>query len=289
MSRSTFQNYYKYIIIPYQDRIRSIHSINPFIFTLPSTPFHNFLQFPRLETLILENIESRILENLLLQLNSLANLSTLSITPIDDVRNENVLYQRIFCLPVLHYCKVSIKNRLSTRLLPVSNAQYSSIKHLVIDHHCSIDYLNVLLSYLPQLTRLSCNHLTKLTIFQHSHRQPIVLNNLTHLSFKIENFNFRDLELFFTKLSHQLQVFHFSTDYDVTYLDANRWEQLILTKMSHLRIFDIQLISKDILNQLASYVSIEQFMTSFWFKRNWFFRYEYEPSFAAFYSIKPCR
>jgi len=288
MSKSTFQNYDQHIIIPYQDRINLIYLTNPFIYDLPSSPFHNLVNFPRLETLILKNIESKNLENLLQYLSSLPNLSSLTLIPIDHVQNRNTLYHQIFRLPVLRYCKVSLKERFSTMPLPIGNYQFSSIKHFVIDNDCHINRLNILLSYLPELCRLSCNNVTGPRI-QRNQLQRVALNNLTHLSFKVEDISFDHIELFFTNLRHQLQVFHFSTKYDITYLNANRWEQLILSNMPNLRIFDIQVVSKDNSYRVIPQVSINQFRTSFWLEREWFFRYEYEKSFAAFYSIKPYR
>jgi hypothetical protein len=289
MPKKAFQNYCKDIIIPNQHRIHSIHSTNPFLFDIPSTPFRYLFQFPQLRILILENFESEHLQYLLPQLNALFKLSSLMIKPIDNVHDKNILYEQIFRLPALHYCKVSFKQQYLIKSLPISNHLSSPIQHLVIDNYCCINYLNILLSYLPQLCRLSCNKLTGSTTFQHIQLQSIVLNNLIYLSFKIENLSFDDIESFFSKLTHQIQVFRLSADYDVTYLNADRWERFILTNLPSLRIFDLQLISKSHLNQNLPYISINQFLTSFWLKRKWFFRYEYEQSFAAFYSIQPYR
>ncbi len=283
-----FENYYKEIIIPYQHRINSINIKNPFIFDHLFSPFHNLLQYPRLETLILENIESKILENFLQHSSFLSNLSSLIIIPINPVQNKNILYYQIFRLPVLRYCKVSFKQHIFTLPLQISTYQYSPIKYLVINCNCHINDLNLLLSFLPQLCRLSCNNLSESSI-HHGYLQPVVVNNLTYLYLKMENIQFDEIELFFKNLSHQLQVFYLSTNYDITYINANRWEEFILSHMPNLRIFDIQLLSNNNSNQIASRTLINQFMTPFWFERQWFFRYEYEHAFTAFYSIKPYR
>lgn len=296
MSRQTFENHCKDIIIPNQHRIHSIYSTNPFLFHLPPTPpLHDFApspfrylsQFPRLRTLILENFESESLENLLSQLLALSHLSSLIIKPFGDVEDENLLYQQIFRLPSLRYCKVSFKQQRLIRSKPLFTTQCSGIQHLVIESHCCLNYLTVLLSHLPQLCRLSCPHLIESTL-EPADRQPIVFRHLIHLSFGISNIIFDDIETFFENLSHRLEVFQLSTDFDLTYTNADRWEQLILGHLPHLRIFDLQLISRTNSNQVIPYLTISQFMSSFWLERKWFFRYEYEHSFAAFYSIKPC-
>jgi hypothetical protein len=289
MSKSTFENCKKNLLTSYRHRIHLIYITNPFIYDLPSSPLHHLLQYLRLETLILENIEAKDLENLLEQLYSLPNLSSLVLIPIDYVTNKSDLYYQIFRLPFLQYCKVSFKERFPTILLPISTQQISPIKHFVIDNNCSINSLNILLSYLPELRRLSCNNLTGSRI-QQTDFQPIVLNHLRHLSLKIEDLSFDIIELFLTNLHHQLQVFHFSTNDYITYFNPQRWQQLILSSMPNLRIFHIQLLHYFDFNQLAFLgLSLNQFRTSFWFERKWFFRYEYENLFATFYSIKSSR
>jgi len=283
MSITAFQCYYKDIIISYQHRINSIHVTNPFIFNL-----HILSQFSQLKTLILENIHSEHLENLLYHLTSLPNLSSLILKPADSIQNQNSIYHQLFRLPMLKYCKALFKEPVSTESLHIANNQYSPITHFVIDSNCHMNSLNALLSYLPQLRRLSFNNLSELSN-QQINIQPLVLNKLTHLFFKIQNTSFDLIELFITNLSHQIQVFHFSTNYDITYLDANRWQGLILSHMVNLRIFNIELLPKYDYNQSVFHASINQFMSSFWFQRQWFFRYEYKNSLATFYSIKPYR
>jgi hypothetical protein len=278
MSRSTFQHYQN-IIISYQHRINSIYITNPFMFDLP------YSRFPRLETLILENIPSENLENILQQLTYLSHLSSLSIIHIDNVQNRTNLYHQIFRLPALKYCKISLTEHLRFTPLPISGNQSSSITHLIIDNDCSMDHLNNFLSYLPKLRRLTCNHLSGSTD-QQINIQPVVLKNLTHVSLKTENIDLDQIELFISKLCPQIQVFHFSTNYHIMYLNAHRWEQLISSHMPNLRIFNIELLPNYESNQTATHTSINHFKSPFWVERQWFFKYEYENSLAAFYSIQ---
>ena len=71
MSKSAFKRYNTDIIIPNTHRINSLRLSNPFIYDLVFSPIHKISKFTRLETLILNNIESNYLENLLHQLTSL--------------------------------------------------------------------------------------------------------------------------------------------------------------------------------------------------------------------------
>ncbi|CAF2153987.1 unnamed protein product [Rotaria magnacalcarata] len=57
---------------------------------------------------------------------------------------------------MLKYCKISFNNYLLTESpLNISIDEYSPIEHLIINNEFDIDKLAVLLSYIPQLRRLS--------------------------------------------------------------------------------------------------------------------------------------
>ncbi|CAF1231655.1 unnamed protein product [Rotaria sp. Silwood1] len=288
MSKSTFASYCKDIIIPYEDRIYSINLSNLFIYDLCSSPFHSLSQFLRLEILILQNIESNYLENLLPHLSSLLNLSSLIIMTIGYFHNVNKLYHTVFRLTALKYFKVSVNEHYVNEILSITKNHYSSLEHFVVDSHYQIDDLSILLSYVPKLRRLSFKKLSE-SYYLQMHMQPIILNSLTHLSLQTKHIIFDKIELFIRNLSHQLQVFRFSTEFDVTYLNAKRWQELIVFHMPYLRIFDIELQAKYYDNQNEFHISINQFMSPFWWERQWYFTYEYTDYLARFYSIEPYR
>ena len=82
---------------------------------------------------------------------------------------------------------------------------------------------------------------------------------------------------------HNLRSLCISTndDSDITYLDADRWQNLILSDMPNLSIFDIQYIYSVQSNKniTSSYETlINKFTSSFWIERQWFFdtQYPYE-------------
>lgn len=280
ISKSTYEKYYNHTVLSYQHRIHSIYLTNPFIFDQLS-----FSLFPRLQVLILENITVERLAKIFCES---PHLSLLSIKLADVLKNASTLYEQILRLPMLQYCKISGEKRFSALPLQIFDQQFSVIKQLVISYQCNMNDLMILSFSLPQLHRLSCTNLIGLWS-EYTHFQPIILNNLTHLSFKVENLSFDHLELFFTNLTHQLQVFNFSTDYQVDYFSARRWEDLISSKLPKLRLFNLQIKSKETTLTAVPYVSINQFTSSFWLKRQWYFRYEYQPTHAVFYSIHPYR
>jgi len=120
-------------------------------------PFLKISNFVLLERLIIDNIEAEYLQNLLHQLISLTALSSLSITSTDKVRNTSAVYCEIFRLPALKYCKLSLEEGHHDELLPVAINEYSSIEHLIIETYRYLPDLSSLLSYVPQLRRLSIN------------------------------------------------------------------------------------------------------------------------------------
>lgn len=295
ISKSVFQCYYTNIILPHQHQISSLRITNFLSFDLDISPHHILSTFIQLKTLILENIQSKYLDNILKDITSLFNLSTLVIIPIDDVENANHHLLQILHLPTLKYCKLSfVSNQKKLNLLPFATNQYSSIEQLVIKHEIHLDNLYRLLSYVPQLRRLSLYNLyeNRLSQFDHS----IVLKYLTHLFLDITDLDFNRFELLIKHSFCSLQVLHLLDKSNAQYLNAKRWEQLISSYISSLRIFDIHCSYRYVRNttaQLEHEHRLNQFTTSFWSQRQWFFTYEdyfkYGYHYITFYSTNPYR
>ena len=290
MSHKIFQNLSKDFLVINQHRIHSIYSTNPFLFDLSPSPFRYLFQFLQLHTLILENFESNHLSNLLSQLSVLPNLSSLIIKPFNSIQRKDHIYQQIFRLPVLKYCQVSFREQSTIRSLPICTNQFSKIERLILVDGCKMNELLIILTYLPQLHRLSCHDFQPSTYAQYN-RGMIVLNYLTHLALRTTDVTLADLEMFLTKLTHQIQVFRFSIDLasNPIYTNSNRWETIIRTHLPRLRIFDLQVLQTNIFNGHQPVFLINQFLTSFWLERKWFFRCEYDHQNALFYSIQPYR
>jgi hypothetical protein len=291
VSTSNFEDYYTNTIMINKDRIQLLQLSNPFSihFILPS--LYRISEFLRLKTLILRDMESHYIENLLQYSIDLPNLTSLTIIPINHIEDSNNLYHQLFRLPVLKYCKVLIKQQHHSMPLKIDLHQFSPITHLIISYRCNLYDLSILLSFVPHLRRLSCYNLLELSYTQ-IEIQSIILKNLTHLFIEAERLTFDQVELFISKLSHQLQVFHFSTVYDPTYLNADRWEQFILSYLPYIQIFNIKLFPNYDDDRISCHTSIDQFTSSFWSERRWFFTHEYyssKKSLASFYSIEPYR
>ena len=296
MSKSTFQRYHTDIIIPNTHRINSLRVSNIFMCDLTFSLIRETVNFPRLRTLIINNIEYAGFANLVQQLTLLHFLSSLAVTFVENVTRICAIYSQIFRLSALKYCKVTLEVRYYNELIPCTGNQCSAIEHLIMNHDIYDDGLDSILSYVPQLLRLSFRS-KHLPWKQKTKTYPTVLNQLTHVSVNLKDFDFVQVELMITHLSHSIQVLCLSTHNStyVEYMNANRWKQLILSTIPNLRIFDIQFdyvlgITND---ELTLEGQINQFSSSFWTERQWFFEHRYYRSRCGrcifFYSTNPYR
>ncbi|CAF4039038.1 unnamed protein product [Adineta steineri] len=285
LSKSIFKSAYENIILPYQHKIQVLYLSNPFIidFFLLSNPL--IQKFIHLQTFIIEDIESKYLENLLNDLLLLPNLSTLVIMCKHHyVSNRNNLYKQIFRLSTLKYCKLSlnpgkmfeyVSREGSDRISPNTETnRFSPITHLVIEDTIVLYELSALLSHVPRLRHLSINRLCTSRLDVQPNICPIVSQKLTHVYLHLGNVYFDVFELLIKNILHQVQVLHISTPADPKYLIANRWKSLILFYMPYLQIFDIDYhVYTSRVNGVIFRNLIDQFQSSFWIERQWFFAF----------------
>jgi hypothetical protein len=255
----------------------------------------------RLTTLIINNIEADYVELTVAHLSSLPVLSSLTIISIGSIRNQNNIYQKIFRLPALKYCKLFIRTVRRLEPLSIATNEFSPIEHLVINNQVSINQLDSLLSYVPQLRRLSLDNFNGY-ITSGIRSNAIQLNYLTDVSLKSHSISFNDFQPLVIDLFRQVQIlrieiytYYFSAT-DMGYLNADRWEQLISTHMMNLRIFDLQLqygSYNDNIDRQGYETEVKKFNSLFWMKHQWFFEYQYYKSRNSntmiFYSTNPYR
>ena len=296
LSKSDLKRYNEDIIETNMDRISTFRISDPFMYGFALSSLGKILEFGRIEILILNNIESECLEPLLKQLPSLPILSSLVIISSDHVPSKNSIYHQIFRLPALKYCKLSLLARTSTESLATSINEYSPIEHLIIKNSINPYELDDLLSYVPQLRRLSF-HLQHTIWRTRTQVCPLVLNQLTHVDLQLESIKFDVLEQIIRELFPMIEVLHLTIigRMDAAYINANKWEQLITSHIPHLRIFDIQceFAASNDMYPLGIKDQINQFTTSFWMTRQWFFSHHfYYNRFGRremFYSTNPYR
>jgi hypothetical protein len=295
ISKSTFNRYNEDIIETNMHRINLLRLSGVFMYDFALSIISKLSMFDRIETLILDNIESKYLENLFNQLLFLPLLSSLVINSVDIIKDKSTIYRQIVRLPALKYCKLSLEGSTDDTVLSVSTNEYSSIEHLIITNYIRFEQLHNLLSYIPKLRRLSVYSLS-----ERWHKTEIsarLLNHLTHLSVNVRNVEFDRFEKMAMNVFRTIRVLNFTQDCnsDSPYFDANKWQQLITSHLQNLHVFDIQ-CNVSISNtddQSRIDTLINQFTTSFWIERQWFFSHQFYHSRRSnhvfLYSTNPYR
>jgi hypothetical protein len=291
-SYSTLEQRCRHVIIPNKHRIISLHLNDDSIVN----DFFDFCNidssFNHLESVVLSGISDYKTPVILFYLNGLPRLSSLTIhLDEDDYYNLSDIYRLIFRLPYLKYSKLSISDEGDSNIfIPMSiNEKPSTIERLVLNFGCTLDELTSLLLHTPYLQHLTCEQLTGMGEVNRK-EERLTLPYLTHISIANCIIAFDEFEVFIKKICSQLQMLRLTTFWNSGYLDAYRWKQLIKYHMPHLYEFhfdDHMFIDYDD-DASPNFESINQFTSSFWIERQWFF--ELENDFDEFvYSIHPYR
>jgi len=291
MSKTSFERYHKNVIIPNKHRINYLRLSNPFTVDIVFSPPRMISKFIRLKTLILDNIKAKYLENILSHLKSLSELQSLTINLFDHIENSSLFYRQIFRLSRLKYCQIKFEATLDREPLFFENKP-SPIEHLVIKTRFRYQSFFNLLSYLPKLRYLSIDGLDG-SSYQHVTSSSIILNDFKHVSLKLDLISFDQFEIIVKNSFRFIEHLRVTTKYDPAYLNAKRWEQLIVTYMPNLRVFDINHDGLVQNGPLSYHDLINQFNTSFWIERKWFFTHQHDwqarLDSAVFHSTDPYR
>ncbi|CAF3538239.1 unnamed protein product [Rotaria sp. Silwood1] len=151
MSKSNFEQYYKDIILPNKHRMNYLCLSNAFTVDIIFSPPRLISKFLQLEALVLDNIDTRYLNNILHHLIILPQLHSLTNNLIDFIQNSTLFYLQLFRVPKLKYCKIQFESNDDQQLLPRCTDEFSSIEYLVIKNCFRFQSLNNFLSYLPRL------------------------------------------------------------------------------------------------------------------------------------------
>ncbi|CAF5036102.1 unnamed protein product [Rotaria sp. Silwood1] len=273
-STSEFDYHYKQFINLNKHHILSFHFNNESIQNEIMKPCI-IESFDHLESIVLNPILTSKLFVLFFYLDSLPHLSSLTIYLSDYHDDLRDIFHLIFCLRVLKYLKFKL---LSSNILNIDarmplNQPFSSIKYLVINAGCAHNQIINLLLYIPQLSHLSCDYLIKSNNNIKS-EMMIKLNDLIHLTVVINDIDFNEFEEFLLKLCSQLQILNVKIhSSDKSYLNANRWEQLISQKMTSLNKFFFSYTDIIYGNfNITSHPLLNDFTASFWINRKWIFK-----------------
>ncbi|CAF3611719.1 unnamed protein product [Rotaria sp. Silwood1] len=227
------------------------------------------------------------------KLTYLPRLLSLTIDTWYNLKDLADIYQLIFNLPKLKYIQFTAMESndydITISLTIATSEQISSIEHLIMDHPCTFDELFGITSYTPHLRYLKFLSFTNRNVNIRSIK-PIILPNLTHLSIHIyRKISFDEFEIFINKLNSKIKVLSLTTLVeDIAYLDANRWEEFILTKLPQLEKFYFKYsayFAEDYQTSIY-FGQRDQFISSFWLQRRWILEIEIEFE-NIIYSIRP--
>lgn len=298
MSKSNFEQLNRQLLIPNRHRIQTLNISNPCFADSIFSPVTVVKCFEQLETLIFNNVKPKYFPNILRRLAYLRNLSKLII--ISKIYLENI-YETVFSLPKLKYFKIKLPSlSIGDFNIRFGKQINSSIEHIVIDAGIMLSAFISLPSYVPNLQTLYIRSLNK--TFYNNPLTECKMENWNHLK-KIEiddiKIDFSLFEIISGQSLGQIEILRLGNyDEGGIYLNARRWEQLILSSMPKLRVFDIHfqvhLNNVNDENPDVTYKTIlDDFSSLFWIQRKWFFDYLfYKHSYgynAMFYSMNSKR
>ncbi|CAF1041002.1 unnamed protein product [Adineta steineri] len=275
-SNLTINDRYERYILPNKHRIISFYCDNQLYYEefIQLSPINS--TFNHLESIILKHISTFQFVDLLYYLRSLPRLSSLQIffdSCEDDIGD---IYQLIFQLPFLKYLRVEIDDfEVSDLTLSMATIeQYTSIEFFIFFHYLTLDQFFHLLSYTPRLTHLYCFNILDFELTNSTEIFP-KLNNLVLFNFCTYDLSCDLCQALFSKLPLQLKILSVTvSDRDISYLDANRWEELIRKNMPNLERFTLCLQEKmDERFQITDYhKTISNYFLPFWMEKQWIFR-----------------
>ncbi|CAF4227213.1 unnamed protein product [Rotaria sp. Silwood2] len=154
--------------------------------------------------------------------------------------------------------------------LPLAtNNECSPLERLIINHHCSLNGLESLISYTPELHQLTI-HQTDSNI---TTLQSIALINLVFIYLHMCKTSFYELKTFLFNISSTLKILSINCSEKIIFLDAHRWKQFIsyyYPQLEKCYFTYYDRMNND--NQYEIYPGqINQFSSTFWIERKWIF------------------
>ncbi|CAF3112325.1 unnamed protein product [Rotaria sp. Silwood2] len=243
MSKSNFEDYYRNILIPNRNQIKLLRLSNPFTADIIFSPPRTILNFGHLETLILDNVQIRYFTKVFNRLIDLPKLHSLTISLVGYNQSVDLLFIHTFRLPKLKYCKIEYQRKDNNNepfQLYFTQCYSSPIECLIINGRFPVHAFRNLLCCLPKLQHLSIDYLVDSRYYMEQEElSHIELKYLKHVSLKFDLIYFYEFEKIIKEFFYHVEILRLTTHYDERFLNAKRWEKLIMSYMPYLRIFDI--------------------------------------------------
>jgi hypothetical protein len=243
----------------------------------------------RLQSLVLIEPEPDTLMSILGKLIDLPRLCSLTIKELRHLKDLTDIYRLILALPMLTYYKISTSTMYSNVSIPLPmSTKTSPLEYLIINDPCTFNELSTILSYTPYLCHLNFTESDK-------NNAPIrmiipsIPIHLTYLRVHLCHVTFDEFEIFIRQSRPKLKILMFSTSLEeVAYMDAYRWEQLIVQDLPQLEKFSLRYHERND-DKDQSNIHFEEsnpFFSSFWLERQWMFETEIIAEYFI-YSVRP--
>ncbi|CAF1201367.1 unnamed protein product [Adineta steineri] len=276
------------------DELQQIsHVIKNYIFSIsiqtcrPTTEIISLCNFDssyqNLQCLIFNIDQPNIILMILPKLTQLPKLYSLTIENMYKLHICKI-YPLVLNLSKLKYFKIETCyiDVFADHSLPIAtHEQLSSIEHLIIKHSCSIEELASFLSYTPKVQQLNFsiygNKKTPLNLLSLNH-----LRHLTSLSIKVRSMKFDRFENLINQFKFHLKTLSLEIwSRNKNYLNAYRWERIILQNLPQLEHFSMKYLVRFRNDDQPPLHSDEpnEFLTSFWLQRQWLLKIEIKCDF----------
>ncbi|CAF1030788.1 unnamed protein product [Adineta steineri] len=277
------------------DELKQIsHVIKNYIFSIsiqtcrPTTEIISLCNFDasyqNLHCLIFNINQPNIILMILPKLTQLPKLNSLAIENMYKLQICKI-YPLVLNLSKLKYFKIETCDIdvFTDYSLPTTatHKQLSPIEHLIIKHSCSIEELASFLSYTPKVQRLNffihVNKKTSLNLLSLNH-----LRHLTSLSIKVRSMRFDRFENLINQFKFHLKTLSLRIwSRNKNYLNACRWERIILQNLPQLEHFSMKYLVRFRNDDQPPLHSDEpnEFLTSFWLQRQWLLKIEIKCNF----------
>ncbi|CAF1379616.1 unnamed protein product [Rotaria sordida] len=280
ISKSNFEDYYQNIIIPNRNRIKLLRFSNPFTVDIIFAPPRTILNFSHLETLILNSVQIRYFTKVFRHLIELPKLHSLTISLTSYNQSLDVIFSNIFHLRKLKYCKIEYEiKRIEDEpfQLNFTHRDFSPIECLIINGRFPFHGFKNLLWRLPKLQHLSINCLVQPYYYVKQEKlSHIELKDLKYVSLQFDFIDFDRFEKIIKEFFYHVQILRLTTRIHTECLNAKRWQKLIMSYMPYLRIFDINHTGSIGKNNFTYHHRINQFNSSFWMEKKWFFTHQHD-------------
>jgi hypothetical protein len=147
------------------------------------------------------------------------------------------------------------------------NEYYSAIERVIINAYVPYGSFYTLISNFPELRSLTIDFLIDSRCWNIQSYNIGSMKNFKNVYLKLDGIGFNRFEEIAQNCFQFIEVLFLIIEDDISYLFAQRWEQLISSNMHNLRVFDMHLNNIPPQNRSQYNRFISQCTSSFWIEK----------------------